>query len=101
VDARRLRAVHALGGATLDDRGFTLDTFDGRDQLVYPTFVLSRGAGNPPSVRTSRKERSRSRENDVRLEPRRAPVTGALARRRMVKAPVARSLGPECHAPSS
>jgi acyl dehydratase len=28
-------------GAGVDDTAFTLDTFDGRGQLVYPTFVLS------------------------------------------------------------
>jgi acyl dehydratase len=35
-------ALYAVAvGAGLDDRDFTLDTHDGRDQLVYPTFVLS------------------------------------------------------------
>ena len=28
-------------GAGVDDTGFTLDTYGGHDQLVYPTFVLA------------------------------------------------------------
>ena len=35
-------ALYAVAvGAGVDDTSFTLDTYDGRDQLVYPTFVLS------------------------------------------------------------
>ena len=35
-------ALYAVAvGAGVDDSGFTLDTYGGHDQLVYPTFVLS------------------------------------------------------------
>ena len=35
-------ALYALAvGAGTDDTEFTVDTYDGRDQLVYPTFVLA------------------------------------------------------------
>ena len=35
-------ALYAVAvGAGVDDIAFTVDTYGGRDQLVYPTFVLS------------------------------------------------------------
>ena len=38
---RRVRALRDRVGAGTADEAFTLDTFHGKDQLVYPTFVLS------------------------------------------------------------